>query len=60
MSGRGINEMPGRPEGEGTYRVEEQELEEAAHRHEMDEELHAHEARPGFFSRLFRRRTASK
>jgi len=52
--------MPGRPEGEGTYRVEEQELEEAAHRHEMDEELHAHEARPGFFSRLFRRRTASK
>lgn len=61
MSGRGINEMPGRPEGEGTYRVEEKELEEAAHRHEEDEELHAHEApRPGFFSRLFRRRPASK
>jgi hypothetical protein len=61
MSGRGINEMPGRPEGEGTYRVEEQELEEAVHRHEMDEELHAYEARrTGFFSRLFRRRTASK
>ena len=39
MSGRGINEMPGRPEGEGTYRIEEKELEEAAHRHEEDEEL---------------------
>lgn len=61
MSGRGINEMPGRPEGEGTYRVEEQELQEAAHRHELDEELHAHEVRrTGFFSKLFRRRRAAK
>lgn len=61
MSGRGINEMPGRPEGEGTYRIEEQELEEAAHRHEVDEELHVHDAlRAGFFSRLFRRRPAAK
>lgn len=61
MSGRGINEMPGRPEGEGTYRIEEQELQEAAHRHELDEELHAHDARrAGFLSRLFRRRSASK
>lgn len=61
MSGRGINEMPGRPEGEGTYRVEEQELKEAAHRHEVDEDLHVHDARPtGFFSKLFRRRPASK
>jgi hypothetical protein len=61
MSGRGINEMPGRPEGEGTYRIEEQELQEAAHRHEMDEELHVHDARrTGFFSRLFRRRPAAK
>lgn len=61
MSGRGINEMPGRPEGEGTYRIEEQELEGAAHRHEMDEELQAHDARRnGFFSKLFRRRPATK
>jgi hypothetical protein len=61
MSGRGINEMPGRPEGEATYRVEEQELQEAAHRHELDEELHAHEVRrTGFFSKLFRRRRAAK
>jgi len=61
MSGRGINEMPGRPEGEGTHRIEEQELQEAAHRHDMDEELHAHDARrTGFFSKWFRRRSASK
>jgi hypothetical protein len=61
MSGRGINAMPGRPEGEGSGRLEEQELEEAAHRHELDEELHAHEGRrTGFFSKLFRRRSASK
>ena len=61
MSGRGLNEMPGRPEGEATYRVEEQELEEAAHRHEVDEELHAHDVRrPGFFSKLFRRRPAGQ
>jgi hypothetical protein len=61
MSGRGINDMPGRPEGEGTYRIEEKELEEAAHRHEEDEELQAQEApRTGFFSRLFRRRPPSK
>jgi hypothetical protein len=61
MSGRGINEMPGRPEGEGTYRVEEQELQEAAHRHEMEEELHVHEApHTGFFSKFFRRWSPSK
>lgn len=61
MSGRGLNEMPGRPEGEGTHRVEEQELQEAAQRHEMDEELHAHDVRrAGFFSRLFRRRSSAK
>jgi hypothetical protein len=53
--------MPGRPEGEATYRIEEQELQEAAHRHELDEELHTHEAGPrGFFSRLFRRRSSAK
>jgi len=56
MSGRGVNAMPGRPEGEGTYRIEEQELEEAASRHEVDEELDDHHARrPGFFARIFRR-----
>lgn len=61
MSGRGINEMPGRPEGEATYRIEEQELQEAAHRHEMDEELHVHGARrTGFLSKLFRRRSVAK
>ena len=61
MSGRGINEMPGRPEGEATHRLEEQELEEAARRHEVDEELHAHDVRSaGFFSRFFRRRSAAK
>lgn len=61
MSGRGINAMPGRPEGEGSARMEEQELQEAAHRHEVDEELHAHDApRSGFFSRLFRRRSSAK
>jgi hypothetical protein len=61
MSGRGINEMPGRPEGEGTHRIEERELEEAAHRHEIDEELHALDVRrTSFFSRMFRRRTAAK
>jgi hypothetical protein len=41
--------------------MEEQELQEAAHRHEVDEELHAHDApRSGFFSRLFRRRSSAK
>jgi hypothetical protein len=56
MTGRGINAMPGRPQGEGTLRVGERELREAAHRHEMDEQLHAHDAkRSSFFSRLFRR-----
>ncbi|MGZ4152259.1 MAG: hypothetical protein ACXVEI_04510 [Actinomycetota bacterium] len=61
MSGRGINAMPGRPEGEATARIEEQELQEAAHRHEMDEDLRVHEARrPGFFSRVFRRRSTAK
>jgi hypothetical protein len=61
MSGSGINAMPGRPEGEGSARIEEQELQEAAHRHELDEKLHAHDARrTGFFSKLFRRRSASK
>jgi hypothetical protein len=59
MSGRGINAMPGRPEGEGSARIEEQELKEAAHRHEMDEELHVHDARrTGFFYRMFRRRSS--
>lgn len=61
MSGRGINAMPGRPEGEGSARIEEQELEEAAHRHEMDDELRVHDARrAGFFSRMFRRRSSTK
>jgi hypothetical protein len=61
MSGSGINAMPGRPEGEGSARIEEQELQEAAHRHELDEKLHARDARrTGFFSKLFRRRSASK
>jgi hypothetical protein len=41
--------------------MEEQELQEAAHHHEMDEELHAHDARrSGFFSKWFRHRPAAK
>jgi hypothetical protein len=49
--------MPGRPEGEGSARIEEQELEEAAHRHEVDEQVHSRQERdPRFFSKLFRRR----
>lgn len=56
MTGRGINAMPGRPEGEGSYRIEEQELQEAAHREEVDKELDEHHARrSGFFARIFRR-----
>jgi hypothetical protein len=56
VTGRGINAMPGRPEGEGSSRIEEHELEEAARRHEMGEQLHAHDPRrSGVFSRLFRR-----
>jgi hypothetical protein len=59
MSGRGINAMPGRPEGEGSARIEEQELNEAAHQHEIQEQAHANRAhRGGLFSRLFRRRSA--
>jgi hypothetical protein len=61
MSGRGVNAMPGRPEGEGSGRMEEQELQEAAHHHDLDERLHAHVApRSGFFSKLFRRRPPAK
>jgi len=49
--------LPGRPEGEPSNRIEEQELEEAGRRHAEDEAMHAHhERRTGFFSRLFRRR----
>ncbi len=48
--------VPGRPEGEPSNRIEEQELEEAGHRHVEDEAMHAqHTHRTGFFSRLFRR-----
>ena len=61
MSGRGVNAMPGRPEGEGSGRIEEQELVEAGHRHEMDEALRERETRhAGFFSRLFRRSSGRK
>ncbi|HEY7668138.1 MAG TPA: hypothetical protein VIE12_08445 [Actinomycetota bacterium] len=61
MSGRGVNAIPGRPEGEGSSRIEERELQEAARRHEMDEQLHAHDPRrSGFFSRLFRRDRSGK
>jgi len=60
MSGRGVNAMPGRPEGEGSARLEEQELQEAAQRQQVDRELDEHHARrPGFFARIFRRRGAS-
>jgi len=58
MTGRGVNAMPGRPEGEGSLRIEEQELEEAAHRHEVEEQVHPrHERDARFFSKLFRRRS---
>jgi hypothetical protein len=50
--------MPGRPEGEASSRIEEQELEEAGRRPVEDEAMmHAHrERRSGFLRRLFRRR----
>jgi hypothetical protein len=55
--GVGGNALPGRPEGEPSNRIEEQELEEAGRRRLEDEAMHTHDARrPGFFSRLFRRR----
>lgn len=60
MSGRGVNAIPGRPEGEGSSRIEERELQEAARRHEMDEQLHGDPRRSGFFSRLFRRDRSGK
>jgi hypothetical protein len=61
MGGRGINAMPGRPQGEGSRRVEERELQEAARRHDLDEQAHAHDPkRAGFFSRLFRRDRAGR
>ncbi len=48
---------PGRPFGEPTPRINEQELREEAQRHEADEERQSHDApRPGFFTRLFRKR----
>jgi hypothetical protein len=57
--GLGGNAVPGRPEGEPSNRIEEQELEEAGRRRVEDEEMHAHHAhRTGFFSRLFRRRSS--
>jgi hypothetical protein len=62
VSGRGINAIPGRPEGEGSSRIEERELDEAARRHQMQEQINAHEPRrPGILSRFFgrnRRRTS--
>lgn len=52
---------PGRPFGEPTPRINEQELQEEAHRHEVEEGLRARGVpRRGFFSRLFRRRSAAK
>ena len=58
MSGRGVNAMPGRPEGEGSARIEERELEEAARRREVDEQVHPrHDRDHRFFSKLFRRRS---
>lgn len=61
MTGRGINAMPGRPQGEGSGRVGERELRDAAHRHELEEQVHAHDPkRAGFFSWLFRRDRAGR
>ena len=55
--GLGGNALPGRPEGEQSNRIEEQELEEAGRRRVEDEAMHAHHARrTGFLRRLFRRR----
>ncbi len=51
--------MPSRPEGEGSCRLEEQELEEAARHHEMEEEAKPHAHRdPSFFSKLFKHRSS--
>ncbi len=59
MSGRGVNAMPGRPEGEGSARIENEELDEAARHHEIEEEAKAHRHRdPSFFSKLFKRRSS--
>ncbi len=55
--GLGGNAIPGRPEGEASSRIEEQELEEAGRRPVEDEAMmHAHrERRTGFLRGLFRR-----
>ncbi|HEY8017964.1 MAG TPA: hypothetical protein VIG53_00585 [Actinomycetota bacterium] len=37
MSGRGVNAMPGRPEGEMVPHANEDELRQAAQRHEVHE-----------------------
>ena len=57
MSGYGVPGIPGRSAGTGpsSSRLDEQTLEEAAHRHEMGEEAKPQKKR-GFFARLFGRR----
>ena len=59
MSGYGVPGIPGRSSGtdRNSARLDEEKLEEAAHRHEMAEESKAPK-KPGFFARLFGRRSS--
>jgi hypothetical protein len=59
MSGYGVPGIPGRSSGtdSSSARLDEQKLEEAAHRHEMAEEAKAPKT-TGFFARLFGRRSS--
>jgi hypothetical protein len=60
MSGYGVPGIPGRSSGtdRSSARLDEEKLEEAAHRHEMTEKAKAPK-KPGFFARLFGRRSSS-
>jgi hypothetical protein len=56
MSGYGVPGIPGRSGGTdpNSARLDEQKLEAAAHRHELEDEAKREKQR-GFFARLFRR-----
>ena len=59
MSGYGVPRDSGTIERQdrNSARLDEEKLEEAAHRHEMAEESKAPK-KPGFFARLFERRSS--
>ena len=59
MSGYGVPGIPGRSAGmdADSARLDERKLDQAAHQHEMSEELkHEEQGGGGFLRRLFRRR----